>query len=278
MYQAKGSGRNAIRFFSSLMQVSIDERASLAFGLRNALEQDELSLYYQPQVDQQGRIIGAEGLLRWLPPDRKAVSPAVFIPLAEETSLILPIGAWVLEQACRQLQRWQAEPATRRLTLAINVSAHQFRQVDFVQQVRQQVERSGIDPTRLKLELTESAMLSSIDEVADSMRRLQGLGIGFSLDDFGTGFSSLSYLKQLPIEQLKIDYSFIRDILQDPGDAAIVRAILAMSQSLGLGVIAEGVESEAQRAFLLQHGCGYFQGYLFGRPMPIEQWPQATCQ
>ena len=274
MYQAKSAGRNAVRFFNTVMQTTIDARANMAIGLRNGLERGELRLYYQPQVDWHGKLIGAEALLRWMPPDSAPVSPAVFIPLAEETGLILSIGDWVFEQACRQLSLWAQDSETSALTLAVNVSAHQFRQPDFVERVHGHLERSGIDPTRLKMELTESVMVAQVDEVIDRMQSLQKMGVSFSLDDFGTGFSSLSYLKRLPLDQLKIDQSFIRDISHDPNDAAIVRAILAMSQSLGLSVIAEGVETEDQRAFLLRHGCELYQGYLFGKPLPIEDWPQ----
>ncbi|MDR3395911.1 MAG: EAL domain-containing protein [Parasulfuritortus sp.] len=274
MYQAKSAGRNAIRFFSKVMQTTIEARAQMAMGLRNGLDRGELRLYYQPQVDGLGNLIGAEALLRWLPPDAAPISPAVFIPLAEETGLILPIGEWVFEQACLQLKRWEQDSDTRSLTLAVNVSAHQFRQPDFVERVQTHLDLSGIDPTRLKLELTESVMLTQVDEAIVRMQSLKQLGVSFSLDDFGTGFSSLSYLKRLPLDQIKIDQSFIRDISHDPNDAAIVRAILAMSESLGISVIAEGVETEDQRAFLLRHGCEHYQGYLFGKPLPIEEWPE----
>jgi len=274
LYQAKNAGRNTVRFFNADMQAAIEERARLAMGLRASLNNRELHLYYQPQVDVDGRILGAEALLRWLPdgPEGKPVSPGVFIPLAEETGLILPIGEWVLEQGCAQLKQWQSRPETRDLTLAINVSALQFRQPDFVLQVTSQIRKAGIDCTRLKLELTESVVLGHLDEVIEQIHEIRKLGVQISLDDFGTGFSSLSYLKRLPLDQLKIDQSFVRDLLDDPNDAAIVRAILAISDSLGLSVIAEGVETEAQQAFLVEHGCVHFQGYLFGRPMPVDQW------
>lgn len=275
LYQAKNAGRNTIRFFNVDMQTAIDKRTHLATGLRNGLASNELRLYYQPQVDLHGKLIGAEALLRWLPQNEAPVSPSVFIPLAEETGLILPIGEWVFEQTCIQLKQWETQQQTRSLALAVNVSALQFRQPDFVEKVSQQVIQSGIDPTKLKLEITESVVLSHIDEVIDNMQRLKELGVTFSLDDFGTGFSSLSYLKRLPIDQLKIDQSFVRDIMQDKNDAAIVRAILAISRSLGISVVAEGVETAAQREFLLQHGCENFQGYLFSRPLPIEEWPQS---
>lgn len=272
LYQAKSDGRNTIRFFKPVMQATIDERARLAAGLRYGMERGELTLYYQSQVDQFDRLIGVEALLRWLPEDRAPVSPAVFVPLAEETGIILQMGYWVLEQACLQIKEWERNPATRDLILAINVSAYQFHQPDFVEHVRETVQRVGINPSRLKLELTESAVLEHIGEVIARMRRLKDLGISFSLDDFGTGFSSLSYLKRLPLDQIKVDQSFVRDISHDSNDAAIVRAIVAMSHTLGLDVIAEGVETEEQRAFLLRHGCKHFQGFLFGKPVPIEEW------
>ncbi|MFA5083019.1 MAG: EAL domain-containing protein, partial [Hydrogenophilaceae bacterium] len=255
LYQAKSAGRNATRFFNPDMQAAIDRRSVMETALRRSLEQDELRLYYQPQVDERGQCLGFEALLRWLPEGAQAVSPAEFIPMAEDTGLIFPIGQWVLETACAQLKRWQADPLTRNLTIAVNVSARQFHQSDFVEQIWDQIERSGIDPARLKLELTEGVVLDRVDEVVRRMQQLKALGVTFSLDDFGTGFSSLSYLKRLPLDQVKIDQSFVRDISHDANDAAIVRAILAMSQSLGLEVIAEGVETEAQRALLHQYGC-----------------------
>nr|WP_242518225.1 EAL domain-containing protein [Thiorhodovibrio winogradskyi] len=273
LYQAKSAGRNTIRFFNPDMQAAIDVRAEMETALRHAIERGELHLYYQPQVDREGQVIGAEALLRWLPPDREPVSPARFIPLAEESGLIIPIGLWVLEQACAQLRVWQSDTRTRGLRLAVNVSARQIHQPDFFAQVRDTIAASGIDARDLKLELTESVVLDRADQVIERMRNLKALGLGFSLDDFGTGYSSLSYLKRLPLDQVKIDQSFVRDLAHDQNDAAIVRAVLAMSQSLGLNVIAEGVETLEQRAFLLNHGCEHFQGYLFGRPAPIEEFP-----
>ncbi|MCP5277386.1 MAG: EAL domain-containing protein [Thiobacillus sp.] len=273
LYQAKNAGRNTIRFFNPDMQAAIDARALMEAALRRGINQDELRLHYQPQVDWHNKVIGAEALLRWLPPEGEPVPPVRFIPLAEETGLIIPIGTWVLEQACAQLQRWQVDPHTRDLVISINVSARQFHQPDFVQVVFDKMTAYGIDPTRLKLELTESVVLARVEEVIERMHSLKALGVGFSLDDFGTGYSSLSYLKRLPLDQVKIDQSFVRDITNDQNDMAIVRAILAMSQSLGLNVIAEGVETEEQRAFLLRYGCENYQGYLFGKPVPIEDFP-----
>ncbi|NEV64423.1 EAL domain-containing protein [Thiorhodococcus minor] len=272
LYQAKDAGRNAVRFFDPAMQASVDARMALEKALRQALEEGEMCLFYQPQHDRAGRCIGAEALLRWRRPGQGLVSPMAFIPLAEETGLILPIGRWVLATACAQIKTWAADPATRDLQLAINVSARQFHQPDFLGQVRESLEHSGADPTRLKLELTESIVLENVEAVIERMQALKALGVSFSLDDFGTGYSSLSYLKRLLLDQLKIDKSFVQDLTTDPNDAAIVEAILAMSRSLGLQVVAEGVETSEQHAFLLAHGCDAFQGYLFGRPLPIEDF------
>jgi diguanylate cyclase (GGDEF)-like protein/PAS domain S-box-containing protein len=274
LYQAKGAGRNAIRFFNPAMQLAIDSRATLAGALRRGLDKSEFLLYYQPQVDGEGRLIGAEALIRWLSPDRGLISPAEFIPVAEESGLILPIGQWVLDTACAQLKTWSRDVHMRELRLSVNVSARQFHQPDFVRQVRQCLLASGADPARLKLELTESVVIDHVDTVVSRMRQMNALGVGFALDDFGIGYSSLSYLKRLPLDQVKIDQSFVRDIPGDANDAAIVRAILAMSQSLGLEVIAEGVETEEQRAFLARHDCYGYQGYLFSRPLPIEEFAE----
>jgi diguanylate cyclase (GGDEF)-like protein len=271
LYQAKDAGRNRLRFFNPEMQDTIDKRTSMENALRLSIRQNELQIYYQPQVDKHGRIFGVEALLRWFRPGIGMVSPADFIPLAEESGLILPIGEWVLKTACTQLKAWSNHADTRNLELAINVSARQFHQAEFVTQIATCITLFGINPTRLKLELTESIVLENIADVVQRMQQLRALGISFSMDDFGTGYSSLSYLKQLPLDQLKIDQSFVRDISIDFNDAAIVRAILAMSQSLGLNVIAEGVETQAQHEFLLANGCKAFQGYLFGKPMPIDE-------
>jgi diguanylate cyclase (GGDEF)-like protein/PAS domain S-box-containing protein len=272
LYQAKSAGRNSIRFFNPDMQAAINARTVMEAALRRSLQLGELRLHYQPQVDKHGNRTGAEALLRWQPATGKSIPPGVFIKLAEETGLILPIGVWVLETACAQLKLWQSDPNTRALTLAINVSARQFYQPDFVEQVWGHIKQSGVDPKGLKLELTESVVLDRVDEVVRRMQQLKALGVQFSLDDFGTGYSSLSYLKRLPLDQVKIDQSFVSDITQDDNDEAIVRAILAMSHSLGLQVIAEGVETEEQMQRLQNFGCEHFQGYLFGRPMPIEDW------
>jgi diguanylate cyclase (GGDEF)-like protein/PAS domain S-box-containing protein len=272
MYQAKASGRNAVRFFDMHMQTVINSRVQLEAELRRGLQYKEFVLYYQRQTDNNGQTIGAEALLRWERPGRQAVSPSVFIPLAEETGLILQLGQWVLESACMQLVAWSRRPETASLTLAVNVSARQFRQPAFVDQVLDVIERTGADPTKLKLELTESLLVANVEHTIDNMRALKEKGVGFALDDFGTGYSSLSYLKRLPLDQLKIDQSFVRDVLSDPNDAAIARTILGLGQTLGLDVIAEGVENPSQRDFLAEHGCRAFQGYLFGRPVAAEQF------
>ena len=270
MYHAKKSGRNALCFFDPDMQAKLVEHSALENDLRHALERRQLRLHYQIQVDSARRAIGAEALLRWEHPGRSLVTPAEFIPLAEETGLIVPIGLWVLQTACARIRDWSANPATRDLQLAINVSARQFRQSDFVEQVQQALSATGINPARLKIELTESMVLDNVSDTITKMHALKALGVSFSMDDFGTGHSSLSYLKQLPLDQLKIDQSFVRDLATDPNDAAIVRAIITLGQTFGLNVIAEGVETEAQREFLELNGCHAFQGYLFSRPLPPE--------
>lgn len=272
MYQAKDAGRNAIRFFDPAMQAGLDARIALLADLRHALPQQQLFLDYQAQVDLAGRIFGAEVLLRWRHPQRGLVSPAAFIPVAEESNLILAIGHWVLNIACAQLKAWRDNPAAQHLRLAVNVSARQFRQRDFAQQVETALRDSGIDPGLLKLELTESLVLDNVADSIAKMQALKQLGVGFSMDDFGTGHSSLSYLKQLPLDQLKIDQTFVRDIATDPNDAAIVQTIIVMAKSLGLDVIAEGVETPAQFEFLRARGCSAFQGYLFSRPVALAEF------
>jgi len=272
MYQAKKAGRNTLRFFDPQMQVSITARVSLEGELRKALDKQQFQLYYQIQVDSSQRPLGAEVLIRWLHPEHGLVPPLQFIPLAEETGLILPIGQWVLETACAQLKTWQQQALTRDLVLAVNVSAKQFHQTDFVAQVQATLQRHGVKPMLLKLELTESMMLENIEGIILTMNALKELGVQFSMDDFGTGYSSLQYLKQLPLNQLKIDRSFVRDIAIDSSDKAIVHTIIAMAQNLDMDVIAEGVETEEQRQLLLHRGCSHYQGYLFGKPVPVEQF------
>jgi EAL domain-containing protein (putative c-di-GMP-specific phosphodiesterase class I) len=232
--------------------------------------QSEFLLYYQPVVNECNHVTGVEALIRWKHPQRGMVSPAEFIPVAEQSGLILPLGQWVLETACAQLVAWSTRPETERLTMAVNVSARQFRQAEFSNQVIALLRASGANPYRLKLELTESLLLTDFEDIVVKMTALRSIGVGFSLDDFGTGYSSLSYLKRLPLDQLKIDQSFVRDVLTDPNDAAIARTILALAHSLDLGVVAEGVETTGQRDFLLGSGCKSFQGYLFGKPVPAD--------
>ncbi|HCY17149.1 MAG: hypothetical protein A2Z93_06530 [Curvibacter sp. GWA2_64_110] len=270
MYQAKAAGRNTLRFYDPKMQAAVMARAALDADLRQGLQRQELLLHYQPVVDVRGRTTGFEALVRWQHPQRGLVGPGDFIDLAEQTGLILPIGQWVLLAACRQLVAWRAQPATRELSLSVNVSARQFRRSDFVAQVLAALHDTGADPQRLKLELTESVLLSDVEDAIRKMSTLRDSGVRFALDDFGTGYSSLAYLKRLPLDQLKIDQSFVRDVLTDVNDAAIVRTILALAHSMDLVAVAEGVETEGQRQFLLDNGCTVFQGYLFGRPAPID--------
>ncbi len=272
MYQAKAAGRNTLRFFEPEMQAAVTARAVLEAGLREALQQGQLILHYQAQVDGASRITGVEALVRWQHPGRGLVMPAEFIPLAEETGLILPLGHWVLETACAQLAAWAGREEMAELTIAVNVSARQFHHRDFVDQVLAILEDSGADPQRLKLELTESLLVDDFEAVIGRMSALKERGVGFSLDDFGTGYSSLSYLKRLPLDQLKIDRGFVRDILVDGNDAAIARMVIALAGSMGLAIIAEGVETEAQRDFLAREGCHDYQGYLFSRPLPLAEF------
>jgi len=269
MYQAKAAGRNTLRFFDPEMQAAVNARVALERDLRSGLRQNQLRLYYQAQVDDDGVLTGAEALVRWQHPVRGMVSPADFIPLAEETGLILPLGQWVLETACAQLASWAAAEKTARLTISVNVSARQFRHVDFVAQVLTVLADTGCDPQLLKLELTESLLFDDVEDIILKMSELKDKGVCFSLDDFGTGYSSLAYLKRLPLDQLKIDQSFVRDLLTDANDAAIAHTIVALARALGMSVIAEGVETDAQRSFLAGLGCRAYQGYFFGRPGPV---------
>ena len=275
MYQAKDSGRNAIRFFDPDMQAAITSRVALEADLREAVEKGQFVLHYQPQVLGEGyRLTGAEALVRWHHPHCGVVSPDEFIPLAEETGLIQPLGLWVLETACRQLATWGAQPEMAHLTVSVNVSASQFRESGFVDQVLAVLADTGANPLRLKLELTESLLVSNVEEIITKMISLKTSGVGFSLDDFGTGYSSLSYLKRLPLDQLKIDKSFVNDVLTDSNDAAIAKMIVALGETLGLDVIAEGVETEEQCDFLLECGCYAYQGYLFSKPLPLASFEQ----
>ncbi|MDR3481235.1 MAG: EAL domain-containing protein [Burkholderiaceae bacterium] len=272
MYQAKSAGRNTLRFYDSDMQASATARAMLADDLCEAVRQQQFVLYYQIQVGACGRPAGAEALVRWQHPVRGIVSPIDFIPLAEETGTILPLGHWVLKTACLQLAAWATQPEFAGLTLAVNVSARQIRQPDFVKQVLAVLAETGGRADRLKLELTESMLLDDVEDIIGKMSDLKACGIGFALDDFGTGYSSLLYLKRLPLDELKIDKSFVRDVLVDANDSAIVRTIVALAQNLGLAVIAEGVETKEQRDFLANAGCLAWQGYFFGHPLPLQEF------
>jgi diguanylate cyclase (GGDEF)-like protein len=270
MYRAKASGRDAVCFFDADLEATVMKRAMLEGHLRRALGLNQFQLHYQAQVVGDGHVTGAEVLARWQHPVLGMVSPAEFIPVAEESNLILPLGKWVLETACRQLAAWSLIPEFAGLTLAVNVSAQQFYQTDFVDQVRGLLAETKARAHLLKLELTESLFLRDVDEIIEKMMALKAVGVGFALDDFGTGYSSLLYLKRLPLDQLKIDQSFVRDVLIDPNDAAIARTVAALGQTLGLKVIAEGVETEAQRDFLAESGCHAYQGYFISRPLPVE--------
>jgi diguanylate cyclase (GGDEF)-like protein len=274
MYRAKDTGRNAWRFFDPRMEETVRDRAALEADLRDAIAAGQFLLHYQPQIGLDGHIIGAEALVRWDRRDLGIVAPGLFIPLAEETGLILPLGRWVLETACRQLACWARHPELCDLKLSVNVSTSQFQRPDFVSQLLAIIAETGAKASRLKLELTESLCVDNVDEVVEKMYALRAKGIGFSLDDFGTGYSSLAYLKRMPLDQLKIDRSFVRDVLIDPNDAAIAKTIVALASTLGLGVIAEGVETAEQREFLARSGCHAFQGFLFSRPLPVASFEQ----
>lgn len=272
MYQAKSAGRNTMQFFDPDMQAAVTARVALEGEIRSGLKLNQFLLHYQPQVDATGMPTGAEALVRWRHPQRGLVPPAAFIPAAEETGLIIPLGSWVMETACRQLATWALQPHLADLSVAVNVSARQFRQSTFVSEVLAILERTGANPRRLKLELTESLLIDSVEDTVLKMTQLKSRGVGFSLDDFGIGYSSLSYLKRLPLDQLKIDQSFVRDILTDPNDEAIARTIVALGNSLGLAVIAEGVETAEQKSRLAALGCFFYQGYYFSRPVEAEQF------
>lgn len=278
MYQAKAAGRNTVRFYDPVMQAALEEHIRWEGELRKAVERQQLELHYQVQVDSKYQPVGAEVLLRWRHPDHGLILPAFFVPTAEETGLIVPIGSWVLLTACAQLKAWQNNVSMRNLTLSVNVSAKQFRQADFVAELRRVLVKTGANPAQLKLELTESIVLENVEDTINKMHEIKALGVSHSLDDFGTGYSSLQYLKRLPLDQIKIDQTFVRDIVSDPNDAAIVQTIIAMTEALGLDVIAEGVETEAQHEFLSLRGCGGFQGYLFGKPVPVKEFESLLVQ
>lgn len=278
LLQAKKAGGNTLRFFDPAMQAALDLRNAMEAELQQALGWQQLQLYYQPQVTSGKRVVGAEALLRWLHPLRGLVPPTEFIPLAEETGLILPLGLWVLSSACQQLKRWEGKPRLANLPLAVNVSARQFAQPDFVAQVQEVLSNTGANPALLKLELTESLVMENVGDAIGKMHELKYLGISFSMDDFGTGFSSLAYLAQLPIDQLKIDKSFVQNTPGKSSDETIARTIISMGRGLKMDVIAEGVETEAQQAFLARHGCHVFQGYLFSRPLPLAEFEAFVAQ
>jgi diguanylate cyclase (GGDEF)-like protein/PAS domain S-box-containing protein len=272
MYQAKSAGRNSIRFFDPAMQIALEKNAAILAELHQAIANEEFELFYQLQIDEVKGVLGAEVLLRWFHPVKGMISPFDFIPLAEESGLIIPIGNWVLETACQQLKKWENMPNRVNWQISVNVSALQFKQADFVEAVQRIVSLNQINPRYLKLELTESMVLENVEIIIEKMECLNQIGIDFSMDDFGTGYSSLSCLKRLPLKQLKIDQSFVRDITTDPNDAAIVQAIISLSKSLNYDVIAEGVETNEQRQFLFDNGCSQYQGYLFSRPLPINEF------
>ena len=272
MYEAKAAGRNTLRFFAPSMQAAITQRTALEADLRDDIRARNFELHFQPQIDVAGRLVGAEALIRWPHKHRGYVPPDAFIGIAEKAGLILPIGKWVIEEACDRLKEWAARPGLDNLSLAINISAVQLQDEQFVHHLVAALERTGADPNLLKLELTESVLIDVTDEVIERMNQLRDKGVRFALDDFGTGYSSLLYLKKLPIEQLKIDRSFVRDILVDSNDAAIAKMIVALGKTLGLDVLAEGVETEGQLRELIQMGCDSCQGYLIGRPVPASEF------
>ena len=272
MYEAKRVGRNTLRFFDPVMQETLEKRMHLELDLRHALEEQQFRLYYQKQVGNGDRVIGAEALLRWVHPQHGLVSPLDFIPLAEETGLIVPIGRWVLEESCRRIRVWEGMEKCRNLVLSVNISAREFEQDDFVDNVREILMQTGIDPSLLSLEITESMLLENMEEFVAKMKLLREMGISFALDDFGTGYSSLSYLKRLPIKRLKIDKSFVKDLGVDKNDEAIAQTIIQMGKTLGMEVVAEGVETQAQSEMLMQFGCHSYQGYLFGKPVTQEEF------
>ncbi|WP_320416298.1 EAL domain-containing protein [Candidatus Reidiella endopervernicosa] len=273
MYKAKEQGRDTFQFYLPSMQLAASERLQMENDLRKAIHNGELSLHYQPQFSIDDRLMGAECLLRWLHPEEGMISQARFIPVAEDSGLILSIGEWVMRSACKQLRMWELEGRGGEINrLAINVSPKQFKQRDFVVMVSRIIEESGIDPSRVELELTEGMLLENVEETIDKMTQLKSIGISFAIDDFGTGYSSLSYLKRLPLDKLKIDQSFVRDIEKGDSGSAIVETIISMTHHLGLEVIAEGVETRGQLDFLKHSGCHHFQGYYFNRPLPVDEF------
>jgi len=272
MYRAKEVGRNNYQFFTQEMNDRVFERLSMENNLRRAIEREEFVLHYQPQVDiKTGKIIGTEALIRWQHPDMGLVPPGRFIHIAEDSGLIVPIGEWVLRTACRQNREWQIA-GLQAIPVAVNLSAIQFRQPDFLEAVKRAVMDTEIDPRYVELELTERAVMQDVEAAVATMQEMKGMGFLLTIDDFGTGYSSLNYLKRFPIDKLKIDQSFVRDITTDPDDASITLAIISMAHSLGLRVIAEGVETAEQLAFLREHGCDEIQGYYFSKPVPADEF------
>jgi diguanylate cyclase (GGDEF)-like protein len=271
MYQAKAAGRGNMRFFAPELQIAVSARAELENDLREGIKARQFLLYYQPQVEG-GRIIGAEALVRWKHPSRGVLAPGDFIALAEETGLILPLGELVLDIACSQIAQWAGASRTSGIHMSVNISALQLAEADFVESVLTVLDRTGANPRNLKLELTESMLVDNIDVVIDKMTRLKSYGLSFSVDDFGTGYSSLAYLKRLPLDQLKIDRAFVRDILVDLSSRAIARAIVNLSQAMGISAMAEGVETQEQLDLLIGMGCHAYQGFFFSRPVPIEDF------
>ena len=278
MYQAKNAGRNTVRFFDQHAQAAIEARNELEYALQMAIANQELQMYFQIQVDHNSKPIGAEALIRWMHPQMGMVFPGQFIPLAEESGLILSIGQWVLESVCEQIKLWESNPLINKLQIAVNISSRQFHQADFVTMVDEVIKRTGIKPSSLKLELTESVVLSDVNVAVTKMHALKKIGVRLSMDDFGTGYSSLSYLTNLPLDQLKIDQSFVRNIGIRSADSVIAQTIIDMGNNLNMELIAEGVETHAQRAFLEQAGCKLYQGYLYGKPVPLEKFTNSLFE
>jgi diguanylate cyclase (GGDEF)-like protein len=277
LHQAKSVGSGTVRFFAPALQAAANARATLEADLHQALREGQFLLYYQPQWDGE-RLSGAEALVRWKHPTRGILAPGAFIALAEETGIIMPLGEFILKDACRQIAQWAHSPETASLTISVNISAHQFRQPDFVARVMEAIRTSGADPRRLKLELTESALVEDVHDVIEKMTLLNQEGLQFSLDDFGTGYSSLAYLSSMPLTELKIDKSFVQEIFLNSRISAIIEAIVSMGKALSLDIIAEGVESEGQRAALLSIGCNIFQGYLFSPPVPAAAFQEIAAR
>ncbi|MEW6445016.1 MAG: EAL domain-containing protein, partial [Pseudomonadota bacterium] len=272
-------GRNAYRFFTEEMNTYVMDHILMRNGLLRALEHEEFIVHYQPQLDiASGRMTGAEALIRWRHPELGVIMPDRFIGVAEESGLIVEIGRWVMREACRQVRQWQSLSGVGDLRVAVNISALQLRRGDLEQTVHDALEASGLPPSCLELELTESVLLKDYAQSLVVMERLRRLGVKMSIDDFGTGYSSLAYLKQLPVDRLKIDRTFVRDVLGDPDDAAITQAVISLGHILGLDVLAEGVETEAQLAFLREHGCDEFQGYVFSRPLSAEAFERLLTE